>query len=136
MNNEKQSKIMDYIGWLAPDGAHFNCDRYGHENLSRELIKGYCKIKPQRMKALACDDMLICMGWARIGYSTFLSNGYSIQANWKRLTDVQKSFIRDMYFEIGDSMTEDTINNLKDYEIIELFEESHHVDNKVKRLKK
>lgn len=127
---------MDYIGWLAPDGTHFNCDRYGHDALSRKLIKEYCKVNVQTLGTLVCDDTLIDMGWCRIGFSTFLSHGYSIQANWNRLTDSQKSFIRDMYFEIGNKMTENTINDLKDYEIIDSFEKSKQNEIKVKKLKK
>lgn len=86
------------------------------------------------MKSLICDDMLIDMGWCRIGFSTFLSYGYSIQAKWNRITELQKSFIRDMYFEIGNKMSEDTINNLKDYEIIDLYQESKSSAIQIKKL--
>ena len=78
--------------------------------------------------------MLIDMGWCRIGFSTFLSYGYSIQAKLNRITEEQKSFIRDMYFEIGNKMSEDTINNLKDYEIIDLYQESKQTDSPIKKI--
>lgn len=136
MNKEVPDDIIDYIGWLAPDGTHFSCDRYGHDALSRKLVEEYCKINAHVIRALVCDDMLIDMGWCRIGFSTFLSHGYSIQANWNLLSETQKSFIRDMYFQIGNKMTEDTINNLMDYEIIDLCKETKQVDNRVKKLTK
>ena len=136
MNRDLHSDIENYIGWLAPDGTHFSCDRYGHDALARSIIKEYYEFKANKTRGLVCDDMLIAMGWCRIGFSTFLSCGYSIQANWKKLSDVQKSFIRDMYFEFKDEMTEDTINHLKDYDIIDLFLEPKQVDIKIKKLKK
>ena len=80
--------------------------------------------------------MLIDIGWCRIGFSTFLSYGYSIQAKWNKITESQKSFIKDMYFKIGNRMSEDTINNLKDYEIIDLYQESKQTNSSIKKLKK
>ena len=134
MDKDEQNDIKDYIGWLAPDGTHFSCDRYGHDVLSKQLLEDYCKIETREMKSLICDDMLIDMGWCRIGFSTFLSYGYSIQAKLNRITEEQKSFIRDMYFEIGNKMSEDTINNLKDYEIIDLYQESKQTDSPIKKI--
>ena len=136
LDNKEQSNTDDYIGWLAPNGTHFSCDRYAHDALSKELLEDYCKVEARGMKSLICDDMLIDMGWCRIGFSTFLSHGYSIQAKWNRITEEQKSFVRDMYFEIGNKMSEDTINNLRDYEIIDLYQESKQTDSPIKKLKK
>ena len=136
MNKDEQSNTKGYIGWLAPDGTHFNCDIYGHDDLSKELLEDYYKVETLGMKSLICDDMLIDLGWCRIGFSTFLSYGYSIQAKWNRITESQKSFIRDMYFEIGNKMSEDTINNLKDHEIIDLYQELKQTDSPIKKLKK
>ena len=127
---------MDYIGWLAPDGIHFGCNRYGHGELSRKLLEEYCKISTSEMRILACYDMLINMGWCRIGFSSFFSHGYTIQANWSIISETQKSFIRNMYFDIGNLMTENTINYLKDYEIIDLYKEPVHVEKVIKKLKK
>ncbi len=132
MNEEAENDFNKYIGWLAPDGNFFTCDRYGHDDLSKKLIEEYCKSKT---KSSVYDEILICMGWCRMGYSTFFDHGYSIQANWKLLTDAQKSFIRNMYFEVGSKMTEDTINNLKDYEIIDIHIDSKKVDGQVRELK-
>ena len=39
-----------------------------------------------------------------------------------------------MYFEIGNKMSEDTINNLKDYEIIDLYQESKSSAIQIKKL--
>lgn len=136
MNKDEQSDIKDYIGWLAPDGTHFSCDRYAHDTLSKELLGDYCKVETRKMKSLICDDMLIDIGWCRIGFSTFLSYGYSIQAKWNKITESQKLFIKDMYFKIGNRMSEDTINNLKDYEIIDLYQELKQTDSPIKKLKK
>ena len=135
MNRDLHGDIENYIGWLAPDGSHFNCDRYGHDALARSIVKEYYKLSRNETRGLVCDDILIAMGWCRIGFSTFLSLGYSIQANWKKLSDVQKLFIRDMYLEFKDEMTEDTINNLKDYNIIDLFLEPKQDNIKIKKLK-
>ena len=127
---------MHYIGWLAPDATHFSCDKYGHEELSRKLLEEYYKINTSEMRILACDDMLINMGWCRIGFSSFISHGYTIQANYNILSEIQKLFIRNMYFDIGNKMTEDTINNLKDYEIIDLYKEPVQVEKQIRKLKK
>ena len=127
---------MNYIGWLAPDGTHFNCSRYEHGDLAVKLLEEYYRINTYEMKSLVCDDMLINMGWCRIGFSSFISHGYTIQANWNRLSETQKLFIKNMYFDIGDRMTEDTINNLKNYEIIDLYKESKQVKKQIKKLKK
>ena len=136
LDKDEQSDIKDYIGWLAPNGTHFSCDRYGHDALSKELLGDYCKVNTNGIKLSTCDDMLIDMGWCRIGFSTFLSYGYSIQAKWNKITESQKSFIKDMYFKIGNRMSEDTINNLKDYEIIDLYQESKQTNSPIKQLKK
>ncbi len=127
---------MNYIGWLSPDGTHFSCESYGHDALSKELLEEYYKIDTHKMKSLVYDDMLIDRGWCRIGFSTFLSYGYSIQAKWNRISEAQKSFIKNMYFEIGNKMSEDTINSLKDYEIIDLYQESKIDDIQIKQFKK
>ena len=41
-----------------------------------------------------------------------------------------------MYFEIGNKISEDTINNLKDYEIVDLYQEAKQIDCTIKKLKK
>ncbi len=110
---------MDYIGWLAHDGTHFPCNRYGHGELAIKLLKDFYNINTEGMKALVCDDMLIDFGWCRIGFSSFLSHGYTIQANWPMLSENQKAFIKEMYFNVKSFITEETINFLKDYGIIE-----------------
>ncbi len=109
---------MNYIGWLAPDGTHFECNRYGHDNLTSILLKDYYRISSDQLSVIGREDTLYNRGWCRIGFQSMLSYGYSIQAKWKYLTEEQKSFIRAMYFDVGEKMSEHTIANLIDYDII------------------
>ena len=53
-----------------------------------------------------------------------LSHGYVIQARWDYVTEEQKSFIQNMYFDVGESMSEQTMADLVDYGIIDLYKNS------------
>lgn len=110
---------INYIGWLSPDGTHFKCDKYEHDDLSFRLLSDYYKTDLSKMKVFEREDYLFNMGWCRIGYQTFNDFGYVIQARWRHVTESQKAFIKDMYFDVGDRMTEQTINDLQDYDIID-----------------
>lgn len=114
---------MNYIGWLAPDGKHFECNSYGHDNLTSILLKDYYRIKSDRLSVIGREDILFDRGWCRIGFQSMLSHGYSIQAKWKYLTEEQKIFIWEMYFDVGDKMSEQTKAYLIDYDIIVLCQE-------------
>jgi len=124
---------MNYIGWLAPDGTHFNCDIYGHEELSVKLLQEYYKVESSNLKVYERDDALFNKGWCRIGFQSFIDHGYVIQARWRYLTEEQKSFIQNMYFDVGNQMTNQTLDDIKYYNIID---EINKQDQMLKRIKK
>ena len=125
---------MDHIGWLAPDGTFLKCDRHTHAELASKILKEYYEIDDTKITVIAKEDTLFQKGWCRIGFSSFLDIGYSINnANWDFITEEQKEFIQNLFFEVGEDMTEQTINNLKDYGIIEMIDND---DIKIKKLNK
>ncbi len=126
---------MNYTGWLAPNGKHIECDNYGHDNLTWEILKKYYKIEPKKITVLGREDILFEKGWCRIGFSSVFDYGYVIQAKWRYITEEQKLFIQNMYFDIGDKMTATTIANLVDYDIIELSEEQQCFYKRLSRMK-
>lgn len=126
---------MNYIGWLAPDGTHFECNKYEHDILTRKILNQYYKIDTRKTDIIDCDDALFNRGWCRIGYQSILSRGYVIQTKWRYITDAQKSFIQNMFFDVGERMTRRTIENLLDYDIIDLNRETKNIDKKLSKIK-
>ncbi len=115
---------MNYIGWLDREGKHFECDNYEHASLTKDILKEYYDLNFEKLSALSREDLLFDKGWCRIGFQSMLSRGYVIQARWDYVTEEQKSFIQNMYFDVGKSMSEQTMTNLIDYGIIDLYKNS------------
>ena len=111
---------MNYIGWLSPDGKLFGCDLYDHSHLSIEILSTYYKIDISKMKVIERDDALFNIGWCRIGFESFIGHGYVIQAKWDFITEEQISFIQNMYFDENVTMTEQTMDDLERYNIIDI----------------
>ena len=59
LDKNEQSNIKDYIGWLAPNGFHFACDSYGHDDLTIKILKNYYGIKSDKKTVMGREDELI-----------------------------------------------------------------------------
>lgn len=120
---------MNYIGWLNREGKHFECDNFEHSELTKEILKEYYELDYEKMSVLGREDVLFDKGWCRIGFQSMLDCGYVIQARWSYVSEEQKSFIQNMFFDVGGQMTEQTMNDLKDYGIIDLYQDGYQTSN-------
>ena len=118
-DNDKEGNKMNYIGWLSPKGEHFKCGSFCHDSLTRKILNDYYKINSYSLTAFEIDDALFNRGWCRIGYQSMLDRGYVIQTKWRYITEEQKVFIKNMFFDSNIKMTERTIDYLMTYDIIE-----------------
>ena len=102
-----------YVGWLSPNGEHFPCESYGHDELTRRIIKEYYKSN-KYMSPFESDDYLFDRGWCRISIS-LMGHGYEFQMKWRYATEQQKHFVREMISDIGNFLTERTKENYEYY---------------------
>ncbi len=121
---------MNYIGWLSREGKHFECDNHEHSELTKEILKEYYGLDYEKMSVLGREDVLFDKGWCRIGFQSMMDHGYVIQAKWSYVSEEQKSFIQSMFFDVNGQMTEQTINDLTDYGIIDLYQAGCQTGNK------
>lgn len=107
-----------YVGWLSPNGEHLPCESYGHNELTRRIIKEYYK-SDKYMMPLESEDYLFDRGWCRISIAGMLGHGYNLQMKWRYATERQKEFIREMVSDVGSFLTETTKENLERYDMDE-----------------
>lgn len=85
-------------GWLAPDGAFYNCDYMCHIDLAEEFCDrlGYPSIINERPQP--ADEVLVHYGWVKCYYSIFGRKHTRIYGP-TRLTEPQKKILREDYFD-------------------------------------
>ena len=105
-------------GWLAPDGAFYNCDYMCHIDLAEEFCDrlGYPSIINERSQP--ADEVLVHHGWVKCYYSIF-DRGHTRIYGPTRLTEPQKAILREDYFEHPENWDKAERYFLEELEVLE-----------------